>query len=57
MLGLHETTDFKEPTLTYFAGNQAETLAQLKDENFPFTLTSPDENGVVANAGRAALNG
>lgn len=57
VLGLHETTDFPEPTLTYFAGNQAETLAQLKDENFPFTFSSPDENGVVANAGLAAPDG
>lgn len=42
VLGLHETTDFTEPTLTYFAGNQAEQIASLKADGISFSKEFPD---------------
>jgi hypothetical protein len=35
VLGLHQTTDFSEPTITFFDLDMKDKIAQLQAENLP----------------------
>lgn len=60
VLGLHEIVgsdekvseplEFTQPTMTYFAADMDERIAQLKADGLPFAQELPDEDGHVANA-------
>lgn len=49
-LGLHQTTDFRGPALTYFAPNMAERITALKGDGFQFIKEIPNEQGIISNA-------
>lgn len=49
-LGLHQTTDFRGPALTYFAPDMVLRLQQLTAAGIALTAPLPDEQGVVGNA-------
>jgi catechol 2,3-dioxygenase-like lactoylglutathione lyase family enzyme len=56
-LGLHDSKEINEVSLTYFDPNQAENLANLKESGVEFLFEIPNEEGVVINAGIKAPDG
>jgi catechol 2,3-dioxygenase-like lactoylglutathione lyase family enzyme len=50
VLGLHQTTDFAGPHITYFAGDMAERIEKLKADGITMTAVPPEVDGKVANA-------
>jgi len=50
VLGLHQTTDFAGPHITYFAGNMAERIENLKADGFTLTAIPPEVDDKVVNA-------
>jgi catechol 2,3-dioxygenase-like lactoylglutathione lyase family enzyme len=50
ILGLHQTTDFSEPHLTYFAPDMAERIKALQADGIPIQPLAPDVANDVVNA-------
>jgi predicted enzyme related to lactoylglutathione lyase len=50
ILGLHQTTDFSAPTITYFAGDMADRIARLKQAGLAVTDMPPEVDGRIVNA-------
>jgi len=48
--GLHQTTDFAGPHITYFAGDMAERIEKLEADGITMTAVPPEVDGKVANA-------
>lgn len=57
ILGLHQTTDFSAPTITYFAGDMTDRIAQLKQEGLAVTEMPPEVDGRIVNATFSAPGG
>jgi uncharacterized protein YndB with AHSA1/START domain len=57
ILGLHQTTDFATPTITYFAGNMAERIAAFQREGLTITSVPPVIDGAVSNAALTTPDG
>lgn len=49
-IGLHQTTNFTNPTLTYFSPQMPEIIQRLKKEGLVFTQEIPNSSGIIANA-------
>jgi predicted enzyme related to lactoylglutathione lyase len=49
VIGLHQTSDFSEPHITYFAPDMAERIQTFQAEGLPITPL-PAEDGSVVNA-------
>jgi catechol 2,3-dioxygenase-like lactoylglutathione lyase family enzyme len=49
VIGLHQTSDFSEPHITYFAPDMAERIQTFQTEGLPITPL-PAEDGSVVNA-------
>jgi len=49
VVGLHQTSDFSEPHITYFAPDMAERIQTFQAEGLPIT-PMPAEDGSVVNA-------
>jgi catechol 2,3-dioxygenase-like lactoylglutathione lyase family enzyme len=50
IIGLHQTNDFSEPHITYFAPDMAERIQAFQAEGLPITPLPPAEDGTVVNA-------
>lgn len=50
VLGLHQTTDFTEPSITYFSGDMADRIETLQGEDLSITPVPPEVDGKVVNA-------
>ncbi len=50
VLGLHQTTDFSAPTITYFAGDMADRIARLKQASLALIDMPPEVDGQIVNA-------
>ncbi len=50
ILGLHQTTSFTTPTITYFAGNMADRIEQLQRDGIAMTPLEPPIDGRAVNA-------
>ncbi len=57
VLGIHQTTRFNRPALTYFSTDVAERITRLKAEGIPFESVSTDRDGRVFNAIARAPDG
>jgi catechol 2,3-dioxygenase-like lactoylglutathione lyase family enzyme len=49
VIGLHQTSDFSEPHITYFAPDMAERIQAFQAEGLPIT-PMPAEDGSIVNA-------
>lgn len=49
-IGLHQTKNFTQPTLTYFSPESAAIIAALKAEGLRFEQEIPDAHGVITHA-------
>ncbi len=47
VIGIHQTTEFKDPALSFFSKNSAERIAALKKEGFHFSLEMDATNAVM----------
>ena len=56
-IGLHQTPDFKRPTITYFANDMAERIAWVQEQGIELTFLHQDEGGVENQAGIASPDG
>lgn len=56
-LGLHETDQFEQQAVTYFAPDMAQRIAALKQDGFAFTEETADEGGSLQNAVLEAPDG
>jgi hypothetical protein len=50
IVGLHQTPDFYNPTITYFATDMADRIEQLQRESISMTVLEPQVNGRAVNA-------
>jgi len=57
VLGIHQTTRFNRPALTYFSLDAAERITRLKAEGIPFESELTDQSGRVFNAIARAPDG
>ncbi|NJK82211.1 MAG: hypothetical protein HC914_21100 [Chloroflexaceae bacterium] len=59
VIGLHQTNDFREPHITYFAANMAERIRALQEDGIDIALMPQEEgdtsNGDVSGARRRAF--
>ena len=49
VLGFHQTDEFGDPIMTYFADDMAERIAQLKAKGVVFAKEIPNEEGNISN--------
>jgi hypothetical protein len=47
VLGIHQTTEFKEPALSFFSKDSADRIVALKKEGFKFVLDMDPTNSVL----------
>ena len=47
VIGIHQTTEFKKPALSFFSKNSAERISALKKEGFQFSLEMDPTNAVL----------
>jgi hypothetical protein len=57
VIGLHQTSDFSEPHLTYFAPDMPERITALQAEGFEITPVPPEVDGQVVNAAMRGAGG
>jgi uncharacterized protein YndB with AHSA1/START domain/catechol 2,3-dioxygenase-like lactoylglutathione lyase family enzyme len=57
LLGLHQTTDFDAPHITYFAADMADRIEALRADGLPMTPMPPEADGRVVNATLAGPGG
>lgn len=50
VIGLHQTSDFNEPHITYFAPDMVERIKQVEAAGINITPVPPEVEGVMANA-------
>jgi catechol 2,3-dioxygenase-like lactoylglutathione lyase family enzyme len=50
VIGLHQTSDFSEPHITYFAPDMAERIQALQAEGFSLKPFPATEDGTIVNA-------
>ncbi len=50
VIGIHQTSDFHEPHITYFAPDMADRIAALQADGIGIQPVPPDDNGTISNA-------
>jgi hypothetical protein len=57
ILGLHQTQDFAQPTITYFAGNMRERIATFQREGFAIHAVMGDTGETISNGALTTPDG
>ena len=55
VIGVHQTTDFKTPSITFFSKDAADRIATMKKEGFQFKLEMDPSNAILEGPGGEML--
>jgi predicted lactoylglutathione lyase len=56
-VGIHETTHYDQPALTFFSTHQSDMISELKESGTEFQWSMENEDGVTENAALLTPNG